>query len=118
MKTKDLGITGMTCAACAVAVERSVKKLDGVVSAAVNPATEKLTVEYDEARVDDEALKASVVKAGYGVAQSSGAKTVVIPVRGMTCAACSAAIERALRKTPGVTSAVGEPGDGEGDRRL
>jgi Cu+-exporting ATPase len=105
LKTKDLGITGMTCAACAVAVERSVKKLDGVVSAAVNPATEKLTVEYDEARVDDAALKASVEKAGYGVAQASAVKTVVIPVRGMTCAACSAAIERALRKLAGVTSA-------------
>jgi Cu+-exporting ATPase len=105
MKTKDLGITGMTCAACAIAVERSVKKLDGVASAAVNPATEKLTVEYDETRVDDEALKASIEKAGYGVAQPSAAKTVVIPVRGMTCAACSAAIERALRKLAGVTSA-------------
>ncbi|HWQ21953.1 MAG TPA: copper ion binding protein, partial [Clostridia bacterium] len=105
MKTRDVGITGMTCAACAVAVERSVKKLDGVISAAVNPATEKLTVEYDETLVGDDALKASIVKAGYGVAEQSAAKTVVIPVRGMTCASCSAAIERALRKTPGVTSA-------------
>ncbi|HEY5000609.1 MAG TPA: copper ion binding protein, partial [Candidatus Cryosericum sp.] len=105
MKTEDLGITGMTCAACAIAVERSVKKLEGVVSAAVNPATEKLTVEYDETLVGDNALKASIEKAGYGVAQPSAAKTVVIPVRGMTCAACSAAIERALRKLAGVTSA-------------
>ncbi len=98
MKTKDLDITGMTCAACAVAVERSVKKLDGVVSASVNPATERLTVEYDETLVGDEALNASIVKAGYGVAQLPVAKTVVIPVRGMTCAACSDAIERALRR--------------------
>ena len=107
LKTKDLGITGMTCAACAIAVERSVKKLDGVVTAVVNPATEKLTVEYDEARVDDEALKASVEKAGYGVAQASSAKTVVIPrawhdVRSMlggyrTCSAASSPASRALR---------------------
>ncbi|MCX6083343.1 MAG: cation transporter, partial [Caldiserica bacterium] len=46
----------MTCAACAVAVEHSVQKLDGVVSALVNPATEKLTVEFDETRVDENAL--------------------------------------------------------------
>src|SRR5664280_1870958 len=105
MKTKDLGITGMTCAACAIAVERSVKKLDGVTSATVNPATEKLTVEYDETRVDDGALKASIEKAGYGVVQPPAAKTVVIPIRGMTCASCSAANERALRKLAGVTSA-------------
>ena len=59
----------MTCAACAVAIEHSVKKLDGIVSAAVNAATERLTVEYDETRVDDDALNAAIVKAGYGVVQ-------------------------------------------------
>jgi Cu+-exporting ATPase len=105
METKDLGITGMTCAACAIAVERSVKKVDGVVSAVVNPATEKLTVQFDASRVGDGAIAAAVVKAGYGIAQEQAAKTVVIPVRGMTCAACSAAIERSLRKLPGVESA-------------
>ena len=104
MKTKDVGITGMTCSACALAVERSVKKLPGVASATVNPATEKLTVVYDEAQVADADLRASVVGAGYGVAEEAVTKSVVIPVRGMTCASCVAAIERAVRKLPGVAS--------------
>lgn len=106
MTTKDeLGITGMTCAACALAVERSVKAVDGVRSAIVNPATEKLTVEYDPERSNEDAIIAAVIKAGYGVAGQPAAKTVVIPIRGMTCASCAAAIERALRKLNGVEAA-------------
>jgi Cu+-exporting ATPase len=104
VKTKDVGITGMTCSACALAVERSVKKLPGVSSATVNPATEKLTVVYDESLVADTDLKASIVGAGYGVVEKVSAKSVVIPIRGMTCASCVAAIERAVRKLAGVTS--------------
>ncbi|MHB8070749.1 MAG: heavy metal translocating P-type ATPase [Candidatus Cryosericum sp.] len=104
MKTSDMKITGMTCAACSIAVERSVRKVQGVASAAVNPATEKLTVQYDESLVGEADLVASIEKAGYGVAASPALKTVVIPVRGMTCASCVAAIERAVRKLAGVAS--------------
>lgn len=105
MKTKDLEITGMTCAACSVAVERSVQKLNGVTAATVNPATERLTVHYDESLVDESDLKTSIESAGYGVAEAPAFKTVVIPVQGMTCASCAAAIERALRKLSGVHEA-------------
>jgi Cu+-exporting ATPase len=105
VKTKDLEITGMTCAACSVAVERSVQKLNGVTAATVNPATEKLTVHYDESLVDESDLKTSIESAGYGVAEAPAFKTVVIPVQGMTCASCAAAIERALHKLSGVHEA-------------
>lgn len=40
-----LNITGMSCASCARAVERQVGKLDGIQSANVNLATEKLFLE-------------------------------------------------------------------------
>ena len=42
----ELPITGMTCASCANRIERKLNKLDGV-TATVNYATEKATVEYD-----------------------------------------------------------------------
>ena len=45
----DLPIEGMTCAACAVRVEKKLNKLDGV-SAAVNYATERASVAFDAAR--------------------------------------------------------------------
>ena len=52
-KTKrlELKIGGMTCAACAKAVERVTKKLDGVENSNVNIATEKATIQYDKSKV-------------------------------------------------------------------
>ena len=45
----ELPITGMTCASCANRIERKLNKLEGV-TASVNYATEKATVEYDAGR--------------------------------------------------------------------
>jgi Cu+-exporting ATPase len=60
----ELPITGMTCASCANRIERKLNKLDGV-SASVNYATEKATVEYDGGLVEPEQLVAAVESAGY-----------------------------------------------------
>ena len=65
MMNKSFKIEGMTCASCARAVERVTGKLDGVSSANVNLATEKLTLEYDENKVTEEAIQNAVDKAGY-----------------------------------------------------
>ena len=61
----DLPIEGMTCAACAVRVEKKLNRLDGV-SAAVNYATERAAVAFDTATVSPEQLVAAVESAGYG----------------------------------------------------
>ncbi|SFT92097.1 cation-transporting P-type ATPase A/B [Actinopolyspora lacussalsi subsp. righensis] len=60
----DLAVTGMTCAACATRVQRKLNKLDGV-SASVNYATEKATVEAPSG-VAVERLLRQVETAGYG----------------------------------------------------
>jgi P-type Cu+ transporter len=59
----ELPITGMTCASCANRIERRLNKLDGV-SASVNYATERATVEYEDV-VAVEALAGAVEAAGY-----------------------------------------------------
>jgi len=66
----ELPITGMTCASCANRIERKLNKLDGV-SASVNYATEKATVDYDAAAVDPHELIAAVAAAGYQAALPS-----------------------------------------------
>jgi len=53
MNDKTIEISGMTCAACAMRIEKAVGKLDGVEKASVNLATEKLTVEYDETKTSN-----------------------------------------------------------------
>jgi len=62
-----LPIGGMTCASCVSHVERALSGLEGVLSANVNLATEKATVEYVPTLVDVADLKRAVAKAGYEV---------------------------------------------------
>lgn len=100
---KDINIEGMTCTACSRAVEKAVSKLPGVTSANVNFATEKLTVEYDEDKVKNEDIKDAVAKAGYKAAVNE--ENEIFAVEGMTCTACSKAVEKAVSKLPGVSSA-------------
>jgi P-type Cu+ transporter len=65
MQHVELPITGMTCASCAARVERSLNEVDGV-SATVNYATERATVDYDPATVGLAKLVSAVEAAGYG----------------------------------------------------
>ena len=60
----ELPIRGMTCASCASRIERRLNKLDGV-SATVNYATEKASVDYDADAVAPDQLVAAVEAAGY-----------------------------------------------------
>ncbi len=64
MSHVELPISGMTCASCANRIERKLNKLDGV-SASVNYATEKATVDFDPADVAPERLVEAVEAAGY-----------------------------------------------------
>jgi Cu+-exporting ATPase len=60
----ELPITGMTCASCANRIERKLNKLEGV-TASVNYATEKATVDFDETAGEPQQLVAAVEAAGY-----------------------------------------------------
>ena len=63
----ELSLQGMTCAACANRIEKTLNKLDGV-EAAVNYATETAMVAFDKTMVSSDALIKAVEKAGYGAA--------------------------------------------------
>jgi Cu+-exporting ATPase len=63
----ELPITGMTCASCANRIERKLNKLEGV-TASVNYATEKATVDFDAGAVAPEQLVAAIEAAGYQAA--------------------------------------------------
>ncbi len=108
----DLPVDGMTCAACVRRVERSLDKVEGVSEANVNLATEKARVTFDPGKVDLTGLKTAIEKAGYTVGEIPVANTpvpvataageAIIPVEGMTCAACVSRVERALGRVAGV----------------
>lgn len=101
-KQINLQITGMTCAACAIRIEKGLNKLDGVSAANVNFAMEKASVIYDPEKVSVSRLEESINKLGYGTAK----EVVDFQLEGMTCAACANRIEKGLNKIPGVTKAT------------
>ncbi len=63
--SKTISIEGMTCASCSKAVERATRKLDGVVEANVNLATEKLSIIYEPSELRYSDIKKAIEKAGY-----------------------------------------------------
>src|SRR5699024_1613795 len=97
MYTKTYPVEGMTCASCASSVEKTAKKVNGVLEASVNLASEKLNLKVDESQFNPETLEKEIKTNGY---------TVVMPqlvthsfnVEGMTCASCSSTIEKTARK--------------------
>jgi Cu+-exporting ATPase len=63
--TVTLGLVGMTCSSCAAVIEKSLGKVTGVQSAAVNLASETATVTFEPAIVGIDALISAVKGAGY-----------------------------------------------------
>lgn len=67
----ELPITGMHCVNCASTVEKALNKMQpGVVSAAVNFATEKAQIAYLPGQVASADLIAAIEGVGYGVVQA------------------------------------------------
>lgn len=104
-KQLTLPVIGMTCANCVAAVERNAKKVEGVTDAAVNFASEKVTITYDPAVASSQAVTSGMVeriqRAGYEIPTA----TLELPLLGMTCANCANTIERRLKKVEGVLDA-------------
>ncbi|OCA88207.1 copper-translocating P-type ATPase [Bacillus sp. FJAT-27225] len=100
-KETTMQITGMTCAACAVRIEKGLNRLEGVQEANVNLALEKASVKFDPAVTNLAALESKVRDLGYDVI----AEKKEFDITGMTCAACSTRIEKGLKRMDGVANA-------------
>lgn len=101
-KKVTLPVTGMTCANCALNIERSLKKLSGVTSTNVNFATERATLSFDPKKVQINDIEKQIADAGYGIATAK----IEIPITGMTCTNCAMTVERTLgKKIPGILKA-------------
>jgi P-type Cu+ transporter len=71
----EIGVGGMTCAACVGRVERALKKVDGVLEANVNLATERATVKLVPAQAGAAHLKRAIRDAGYSVIETQVGET-------------------------------------------
>jgi len=97
----------MSCAACAARIEKGLCKLDGVESANVNLAMERAVVEYDDGKLLPKQIDDLIKKLGYGVIKEKPPQEneISLKISGMTCAACSARIEKKLNSLPGIEAA-------------
>lgn len=99
-------VSGMHCAACSAAVERILKKQEGIETAQVNLVMEEILIQAEEENFD--AWKEAVSKGGFELEKLqdkkdvSYHKKVVCDILGMQCAACSAGIEKVLKRTEGI----------------
>ena len=70
-----LNITGMTCASCAMTIERKVAKLDGVNLAHVNLATSKGHFEFDENKTEVKEIIKTIESLGYNATKENDSET-------------------------------------------
>lgn len=102
-RTKQtFNVRGMHCAACSSRLERAVNSLEGVYQASVNLATENMNVEWDPNKIDEQKILDKVKDAGYEAKQPSSSSQIDLAVKGMTCQACVARVEKAVKRLPGV----------------
>ena len=99
-KNANIKISGMSCASCALNIEKSVGNLEGVDKASVNLGTEEALVEYDPEKLKLPDLEEAVEDAGYEVINDK----VTIKIGDMSCAMCVKAIEDVLTKIDGVSA--------------
>ncbi len=100
-KQITLPVTGMTCANCAVTIERNLRKLPGVTAANVNLASERASLEFDPTALKFDDIVARIEKAGYGVAVGEAA----LPIKRMSDSTDAQRLEKALAKLEGVLEA-------------
>lgn len=67
MKTETFSVRGMHCASCAVNIEKSLKKTEGVSAVEVNYATEAAKISYDPHHTSAEALSQRIAPLGYSL---------------------------------------------------
>ncbi|KAF2839445.1 copper-transporting ATPase 2 [Patellaria atrata CBS 101060] len=125
MATTTLKVEGMTCGACTSAVEGGLDGLDGVGSVSVSLVMERAVVQHDPIKVPAEMIKEIIEDRGFDAEvlstdlpvpdpdtfdiesesedeASSGLFVTTLSVGGMTCGACTAAIEGNFKDVAGV----------------
>ncbi|GAB7322572.1 hypothetical protein MBLNU13_g03491t1 [Cladosporium sp. NU13] len=128
MTTTTLKVEGMTCGACTSAVESGLQNLDGVGSVSVSLVMERAVVSHDASRISAQEIRDVVEDRGFeaevlasdggdlveeegeeglllgGEEESSGLSVTTVKVGGMTCGACTSAVEGAFKNVAGVKS--------------
>ncbi|KAK3309681.1 E1-E2 ATPase-domain-containing protein [Chaetomium strumarium] len=123
MATTTLKVEGMTCGACTSAVEAGFNGVDGVGSVSVSLVMERAVVMHDPQRISADRIREIIEDRGFdaeilstdlpspvaprpsfGVFPTHGPATTIttVAIQGMTCGACTSAVESGFKDVPGV----------------
>ena len=129
MATTTLKVEGMTCGACTSAIESAFKNVDGAGNVSVSLVMERAVAQHDPQKLSPEAIKDMIEDCGFdaeviatdipiateeeGEVQNTGVagqditpglSVTTLAVEGMTCGACTSAVEGGFKDVPGVKS--------------
>jgi Cu+-exporting ATPase len=100
-----VNIKGMHCASCSARIEKVLAGMTGVRKAVVNLAADAMDVEWDPAATDIDRIADRVKALGFELVKPEEKVELHLSIKGMTCASCSARIEKVVGRLPGVVSA-------------
>ena len=127
MATTTLAVDGMTCGACSSAVEAGFKDIDGAGKVSVSLIMGRAVVQHNPEKLSPESIKAIIEDRGFDAEvistdiplplatrdgmdmhegqmhAESGFSTTTLAVEGMTCGACTSAVEDGFKEVAGVT---------------
>lgn len=119
ISTTTLSVGGMTCGACTSAVEGAFKDVAGIKSFSISLLSERAVIEHDPTTLPAEKLAETIEDVGFDakvletVASAPAKKknkgpqkqktlTTTVSIEGMTCGACTSAIESGFKDVEGV----------------
>ncbi|KAH6608956.1 atpase [Trichoderma cornu-damae] len=117
--TTTVAIEGMTCGACTSAVERGFKDIPGVKSFSISLLSERAVIEHDPELLSSEKIAEIIEDRGFGAeivdtakaqpedceeaeGPASNVATTTVAIEGMTCGACTSAVEGGFKGVEGV----------------
>ncbi|WYZ44098.1 hypothetical protein EsH8_VII_000534 [Colletotrichum jinshuiense] len=117
--TTTIAIEGMTCGACTSAVEGGFKDIPGVKNFSISLLSERAVIEHDPTLLSAEKIAEIIEDRGFGAeivdsesAQqekprassnpTSSVANTTVAIEGMTCGACTAAVEGGFKDVDGV----------------
>jgi Cu+-exporting ATPase len=101
---KIFAVKGMTCASCSARIERVLSAREEVREVSVNLAAETMEIDWDEAKLSQDDIMGIVAGLGFELELPSSKITLDLGIKGMTCASCSARIEKVVTGLDGVQS--------------
>ncbi|KAI5781812.1 E1-E2 ATPase-domain-containing protein [Geopyxis carbonaria] len=115
--TTTVGVEGMTCGACTAAIEGEFEGVDGVISFTISLMTNRAVIEHDLAKLSADRVVEMIDDCGFeATLKSSDVKnppkqkkkvksslaTTTVSVHGMTCGACTSAVEGGFDGVEGI----------------